>query len=556
MRTNKRIFSLVLALVFTVMMNTAAFAATSPQQGSITVQNATGDNTYAGYRIFNAYFDEQSEAVSYTVWNNSPWYPIVAGEPDVFVLTERPGHESDTPKEYSVKLKEGVKDEDVLSVLFNYEDGKCTLTLPDGAVADLAEQTPVSGGVVTWDNVDCGYYVVTSTLGSVVTVDTNTPDVTIIDKNQGPVWGDSTNGKVIIEGIEKVVSNSVAFGDTVTFDVSVNATNYSGPKPITYYLLSDTICDGFTLVDANNDGFVDVNVTVSGSDITNYNIKQNDRTFEIIIPWATADVDGASENAIITDIEPLYKSGSEIHVTYSAVLNKDAVIGGEGNPNVANYRFITDEIGTEPDLPSASDVPAAPEGQNSPYDPQTKKTTYTYTYALAIQKVKENRHPLSGAEFSIDGLAAIGADGVYDRCPAGTVGAVTEFDTDENGLLLIKGVCDGDYVVTETAAPKRYNKLEEPETIAAAFSPNYMTKTIGVFYYDAEGNLAEEETEGGETIIYEAPVPVYSKVIVNKSGLELPSTGGIGTPIFYAGGGLLIILAIVLLVKKEKNSNI
>lgn len=139
----------------------------------------------------------------------------------------------------------------------------------------------------------------------------------------------------------------------------------------------------------------------------------------------------------------------------------------------------------------------------------------------------------------------------------------------EKGVITIKGVEQKVYTITETEAPVGYNKLTQPFQVEAKKSGQGATvKTETIIYLDANGNVTATETsqtvikntdedsynkDGTADTSGEESVPVYQFLpVVNNQGTELPSTGGIGTTIFYAGGAILVLLAGVLLVSKRR----
>ena len=109
---------------------------------------------------------------------------------------------------------------------------------------------------------------------------------------------------------------------------------------------------------------------------------------------------------------------------------------------------------------------------------------------------------------------------------AGEEGAVTEITTDTTGKFTIKGLDSDTYYLTEITQPAGYNKLADPIKVVI----------------DGKGNVTYNDDYTG-TIKVE-----------NKTGAELPSTGGVGTTVFYVVGGLMVLLAVVLLVTKKKMS--
>lgn len=113
--------------------------------------------------------------------------------------------------------------------------------------------------------------------------------------------------------------------------------------------------------------------------------------------------------------------------------------------------------------------------------------------------------------------------------PTETDTAVDTITTGETGELVINGLADGTYYLTETKASKGYNLLREPVKV-----------TIG--HKDANGKLTETSFVGNQT---ETDTSGLVKV-ENNAGAELPSTGGIGTTVFYVLG------AVILLVTKKR----
>ena len=233
-------------------------------------------------------------------------------------------------------------------------------------------------------------------------------------------------------------------------------------------------------------------------------------------------------------------------MTYSATVNNSAILANPGNKNTANFTYDTKAPDTETPDPNP----------NPTYKDENKRETTTYVYALGIVKVDPKGNALKGAEFNVSGengsisAKATATPGVYEYCAAGTEGAVTQFKTDEKGVLTIKGLAAGTYTVTETVAPKGYNLLKDPVQVEAKLKEAYTT-TITV-YTDENGNVTSEVT--ANTIAYQAAANVAPLVVVNQAGTELASTGGMGTTLFYVLGGLLVVAAAVLLVVKKRMS--
>ena len=517
----KKILSLILALMMLLTLGTTAFAAND--DGSITITNATIGQSYAVYKVFDLTYSGENVAYTYAKSGNTDaFYDALFSESSPFALTA-------AGNAYNVSLKEGKTAADITTFLNGQMEN-----LTAKKVGATVEATSDS---VKFDNLPYGYYYITSTLGGTVTIDSTLKDVQVVDKNQEPTWDNGDNpgevgpGKVITTepnadgAYEKLTENTVNYGDTVNFSIAINATSHVGDQEVTYYYITDTLAAGFNAAE-------NITVYVGGNpiDTAGYTLTQNGNTFQVTVPHKAE-----------------YGANYKIEVTYSATVNNSAILANPGNKNTANFTYDTKAPGTP--TPDPRPTPTYPE--------ENKRETTTYVYALGIVKVDPKGNPLKGAEFSVKD--AKGNDiyaketttpGVYEYCAAGTEGAVKQFKTDDNGVLVIKGVAAGKYSVTEMVAPAGYNVLKDAKEVEAVLKGTYTT-TITT-YLDADGNVTGEVS--GTTKDYEASENVVGLVVVNQSGTELPSTGGIGTTIFYVLGGLLMVGAVVLLITKKRMS--
>jgi len=247
----------------------------------------------------------------------------------------------------------------------------------------------------------------------------------------------------------------------------------------------------------------------------------------------------------------LYNSDVTIVVDYYMTLNDDAVIDGDGNPNYAQYGYTPVEPKNEqPTPPSDDDKPS----QKKEVDDAT-----VYTFALAFVKIDKAGEALEGAKFELPFYVKKdpASDGayVYAGTEAGT-DLVKELTSPTDGVITIKGVEQGTYSFTETEAPDGYNKLAEPfEVEAKKTGEETITTTTKTIYLDANGNVTDQTsaTTTVTTHTSDSNLPVYQFMpIVNKQGAELPSTGGIGTTIFYILGSLLVLGAVVVMVARRR----
>ncbi len=301
----------------------------------------------------------------------------------------------------------------------------------------------------------------------------------------------------------------------------------------------------------------DVKVYVDGKEVTaGYQIVQNPEdndTFDVIFEdLKTATIkDGHAAVA-----------GSTVTVEYTSTLNANAVIGQKGNPNTSHIEFSNN--------PNADQQGTG----RTPDD-----TVIVFTYRSTITKFDENNAALSGAVFklykqvtetypnaktgsTIKGTfgtnvkaTALKNDSYYVEVAGATQGAV-------NNIFQFKGIDDGTYVFVETTIPSGYNPWEAVEfEVTATHKPEAEVdpltgKEAGKNNYiltQLTGNPLFGEGKTG-AITLEPEKADLDATIVNKSGSTLPSTGGIGTTIFYVLGGLLVAGAGIVLVARKKAS--
>ena len=230
----KRLFSFMMAVVLVLSLGVTAFAAENT--GSITITNATKGDTYALYKIFDASYAVDKEGkpivdakgnpvVAYSIKTDNQFFTYMFGadgktENDYFIYT--PGDNG----KGAVTRKEHTENSDIISYL--------TDMVRSEANNFTAERTETaSAGTLVFDDLPYGYYLIDKGNNAAVTIDSNTPDVNVIDKNQIP--GTNFSKQVWDEETEEWVSSSSAnIGDLVEFQVQFDATNYDGEKQIVY----------------------------------------------------------------------------------------------------------------------------------------------------------------------------------------------------------------------------------------------------------------------------------------------------------------------------------
>ena len=477
MKHARKLTSLLLALVmvFALAVTVAADGGTGTTgTGSITVDNPIEGQNYTAYKIFDVVYDGAKKNYSYTIKDTSEWYQTVSGYTTGLTLTKVGDTTSNTyvvtttdafsPAAFADALKKAL---DADSTAFNGTSLTRNGTQATATVNEL------------------GYYFVTSTNGALCNLTTTNPHITIHDKNDMP--------------FEKTApETSVEVGQTVNYTIKGKVPDYTGFKTYTY-LITDTMSEGLTFKK-------DVKVTVDGTDVTTactptYDVEKNANKFTVSIPVKS------------------YPIGKEILVTYSAVVNENAVAVVSTNEAKLTY----------------SNNPTTGETKDS--QPQKKEV---YSAKIVIDKFEtdnENKK-LEGAKFVLYKKAPTAADPnaiqYYkkwdDTDPTkavswvNTIAEATEVTTGSDGAAYFEGLADGTYYLVETKAPAGYNQLTGPKEVTVAGSTTDTTK-----------------------------LSVEAKV-ANSAGTLLPSTGGMGTTIFYVLGAVLVVGAGVLLVTKKRMS--
>ena len=505
MKHARKLASLLLALVMVFALATTAFAQDVPVKsgtGSITISNAAKGETYTIYKLFDATVSADHKSIAYT--------GTIPERLKDYFIADKNGYISATEE-----AKDGA----------NMSEGLKTALKTWTATATAAATAESDGSALTFTELAYGYYVVTTSQGDqLISVDSTMPNVTIVDKNY------STPSDLT----KTAFKDDVSIGDTVTYTVRFKTSNYEGDgenaKKIVSYTIEDTLPDFLedvkvTSIIVDNDGDEATTTDQKQIAVTDHQFGADKK---IVIDW----YDEANHQF-------LYNNGATIIITYTAVVTDKADIDGAGNTNNVTVKWTT-EGGTEPGHGKV----------------ETNETIFTY--AIALKKVNNKGEALPGAVFQFPFYVKSTPDAtdgayIYAGTEAGA-GLTNQITTPDDGVIVVKGVKSGDYTITEVTAPAGYNKLTDPVTVEAVKTSSTSTHTT--VYLDKDGKFvdasAKEKTEVKVDIDKIAATAV---VVVNKAGTELPSTGGMGTTVFYVLGSVLVLGAVVLLVTKKRMSD-
>jgi len=544
---------LSVALLVALVLSLGVASAFADPTHSITITNTNGNISIAG-KTYNAYklFDSthQGDAYAYTMSTESPFYSTQltsAEDPTEGSLAELlrtyftfTTIDGDSTK-INVEPKAGF-------------DETAARALAD-AIEDFLPANPTAWGTASGETcvIDLsaatagqGYYIVT---GNADAVNGKANDkevvsaVIITNEDPNPVVKPKADAPSLNKKITKVTEKDntdvsedailddegkaavAKVGSAVTYTLTSVVPDMTGYDDYTY-IIKDSISSGLTYVSST---FV---LTIGTGDDNTVAIDpvfaSDNKSFTLTIPYDTLSQ---------------YAKGTAITLTYDCTVNENALTIDYEN-NTARLEY-----------------------SSNPYEDETNHTPDSKTYVIDIN-VDLNKYTgsatdpngkLEGAEFKLYREVGTATPKTKQYYKWDTTNKVVDWTTNENeadvfatndeGKLTqqIRGLDQGTYFLLETQAPSGYNKLAGPVEFTISVSEADGTVT----YTSAPGTVNGGVIELGAD--HEAqPVDIID--VENNSGVQLPSTGGIGTTIFYVVGGVLVLAAIILLVTKKRMS--
>ena len=481
MKHVKKLLGLLLALTLSLTLCLPAFAAngTNNNSGSITINDAEVGHTYSIYQVMVLEsYDKDKNAYAYKA--HSDWADWLKTQTQ-YVSIDNQGYITWV----------GQTDDSTIAAF-----AKNALAHAKSNNIAPVEEVTATSATVRFTNLNLGYYLVDTTLGTLCSLDTTAPSVEMFEKNEPPhidkqVKEDSTGNW----GDE----NTAEIGDTVYYKTTITA-----KKGAEKFILHDEMSEGLTL----NAG----SITVAEPTGLKKGQDANSGDYHVVTTGLT---DGCTfEVHFHQSYLDTITADTNIVVTYEAVVNENAVVYPAENPNETKLQY-----GNAPD----------PEDQFTPPD-----ITKTYTFKVDVVKTDDKDKVLDGVQFKLYDAKTGGneialvkeSDGVYRLAKDGETGV--EYITTVNGQLEIKGFdANTNYYLEETKAPNGYHKLGERVEIAVKEA-------------NLEASVSNDTWQSGGVHV------------VNNPGKELPSTGGMGTALFYIAGGVLVVGAAALFVLKKR----
>ena len=501
MKYMKKLMTLLAVLTLALAMAVPAFAETTTTTYTITINNGTG--TYAAYQIFKG--DLYNNTLSNIEWGDNV-----------------------TPAGQAVLGNAAEKAEAIT--------GETEAKAFASEVAQYLIDPPAGTGTDSITGLAAGYYLIKNTNVEAGEVFTDYILQVVENVTVQPKSGKPTLDKQIKhnETGEWGVVGDNQIGDTVEFRTITTVPYVSGYTKYKY-VIYDEMSAGLTSNVKNE------------NDVT---IKVNDTT-ELDKNYYTVTVDETNANKFTVTVDVLKAiqdnkmyTGNKLYTYYTGILNENAKVYKDGKQE--NKAYL--------------------EYSNNPHDNTTtnktpEKVVYDWTFKMEVNKIDgENKTPLSDAKFVLSkngncSLGTIGddgtpstttdlidlienSDGSYTVAPAGYTGSVVKVMT--AGKITIKGLDDAtEYYLYETKAPAGYNRL----TDAVKFKITATYNDTGDSYTSVTAAVNDVEQQS------------VSVQVANNKGSTLPSTGGIGTTLFYViGGGLMAVAAVLLVTKKRMNN--
>lgn len=522
-KTIKKLLAALLAVAMVCAMAIPAFAYN-------TEENLNGTHGYSAFQIFKGVISKDNMTLSNVEWGrNIPHY-----EDFLAKLKEDPT--------LKIPFQDADNLQDVLAVISQWSESDnnsiafarfvCSYLYPDANANPKPVYTDHTGG---FNIQEPGYYLIVDTTYF------NPGDFYhaynsffLLNVPQAP-YVVLVNHKVVKPYVEKEVydnqdgTNEAGFGSSADhaineeFKFQLTATlpaSENNGRAYDYYneyavLFNDTLSNGIT--------YDRLDSVVINSDGHTYDITNDSSKYEVDDSRLESDHYFVVGIPDVKTCVPDLNKGATITVTYTAHLNENAAVNGStDNKNKVQLQY--------------SNNPS-----NSAYWGFTPESEVrVYTYQLNNTKLAENEHgaPLKDVGFCLysdeacEHKVELYKEGDFYFPIKNAKGkTAVEMKSAADGTFNVKGLDAGTYYLKETTPPAGYSACDKTRIVISATHDEHNVNLSG------ESNL-------------------NNKIINKKAGgITLPSTGGIGTTIFYVVGGGLMVAAIVLLVTKKRMEN-
>ena len=337
---------------------------------------------------------------------------------------------------------------------------------------------------------------------------------------------------------------TASVGDTVDYQIiSTLPTITSKASSLSEYTYVDTLSKGIrynkndVVIEFFKDAGCTDKITTWGEDSGKFTVAYDDAQNIMTIRMTEAGLSEINEAATVyTDSVKRGYSDCTMRITYAATLTADAKMGDTDNPN---------------------EVVLTWKRTNTTYFDTLKDCCHVYTYGIDVLKqFSDNGGNVRNVKFRLHNdtddcyIIADLKDGVYyAKGFAAKKADATTFIPNAQGHIVVKGLEDDAYSLTEIATDKGYVLLKDAVKIVITTKENGVCEKCGAKLLTASATVNSKDASMSEG---NAIVPL---TVVNNPGFDLPKTGGYGTWMFTIGGVALLGAAAFIVVKSRKHKS-
>ena len=357
------------------------------------------------------------------------------------------------------------------------------------------------------------------------------------DKNStGKNTGSLTD---ITDGFEHTATASV--GDIVDYQIiSTLPTITSKASSLSEYTYVDTLSKGIkynkndVVIEFFRDSACTDKIATWGEDSAKFTVTYDDTANTMTIRMTEAGLSEINEaTSVYTDSVKRGYSDCAMRITYAATLTADAQMGDTDNPNEVELTW---------------------KRTNTTYYDTLKDCCHVYTYGIDVLKqFSDGKGNMQNVKFTLHNdtddcyIIAEQKDGVYyTKGFTSKKSDATTFIPNAQGHIIVKGLEDDSYSLTETATDKGYVLLKEAVKIIITTKENNACEKCGTKL------LTASATVNGKDVTMTDSNAVVPLTVVNNPGFDLPKTGGYGTWMFTIGGVALLGAAAFIVIHSRK----
>lgn len=519
----KKVFAAAAAIA-TVFGLAATTVATANAADNATLTVSTTDAKFAGktvnaYKMFSATVSGDGKAVSYTL--TDAWKPFFKDSTASGLTDVTDANVNDKANDYVSKLT----GKDLVAFATKASNWAQAKTNNITAATTTVSPGATDGKyTATFTGLDYGYYVVA--VPGATLANAKGQYATLVSVGSTNVNADIKGDlPTVVKKVNGENATDAKIGDTLTFTLTSTIPDMSAYSAYTFNF-KDTLSKGLTFKQVDSVKVGDTTLTKD----TDYTVTTSTVSDSTLLTVTMLNFKAKQQT----------NAGKTITVTYTATLNKDAVVGGHGNTNSATIQYSNN--------PSTGGT-----GESEP------SKVRVFTYGFTVDKYTGDEYTdgaarLAGAKFTLApkngapmsfvqvNAGSATANAVYRVAKADDTGATTIITTPQSGKVDFQGLKNGEYTLTETEAPAGYNKLASAIGVKVEGQNNgtdTTNATVTITYNNDNGSVYDQTASNGV-------IPVR-----NKSGVVLPGTGGMGTIAFTVIGVLVIALGVAWTLKRK-----